>query len=274
MYTPQSAQAVAQLHQLLVEMMPRRWSSVRLDVKRDDAGSFVHLTNLDAQIAPGGGAKPPPLGRDQNALVAGMNAALATIAGDLGDAWKGAIARMDRAEDGSAALVLLAPDGAEQSRLILAPDTVDSLILSDALFDALDATRQAAYAAQNAFQQTIQGFRQWDAAQDSGELSFVLADGRTWKLRGQAIGSWSGPDETWMWAWANDSIHGAFSAESARVRDLAKQERGLAAMTTGKFSALQPLATELALHTAALLGAQGVFPGPAGKTLVFIAAMR
>jgi hypothetical protein len=99
--------------------------------------------------------------------------------------------------------------------------------------------------------------------QETGELSFVLADGRRWAMRGQAIGSWSGPDETWMWAWANDSIHGAFSVESARVRDLAKQERGLPAMTTGKFSALQPLGTELALHAAALMGAQGAC-SPAG----------
>jgi hypothetical protein len=151
---------------------------------------------------------------------------------------------------------------------------VDSLVLSDALFDALDTTRQVIYAAQSTFLKTIQGYRQWDASQDTRELSFVLADGRKWVVRGQAIGSWSGQDQTWMWAWANDSIHPTFSAESARVRDLAKQERGLMAMTTGKFSAVQPLATELALHAAAVMGAEGVFPGPAGKTLVFIAAMK
>ncbi|HEY8090781.1 MAG TPA: hypothetical protein VIF09_23125 [Polyangiaceae bacterium] len=274
MYTPGTARAVADLHQLLVSMMPRRWSSVRLDVKRDDAGRFVHLTNLNAEIAPGGGAMPPNLGRDQGALVAEMNRALGTVAGDLGEAWKGLVARMDRAEDGSASLVLLAPDGSEQSRLTLAPDTVDSLVLGDALFDAFDATRQAAHAAQNAFQQTIQGFQRWDASQDTSELSFVLADGRHRAMRGQAIGSWSIEDGTWMWAWDNESVHPAFSADAARVRDLAKQQRGLAAMTTGKFTATQPLATELALHTAAIMGAQGVFPGPAGQVLIFIAAMK
>ena len=58
------------------------------------------------------------------------------------------------------------------------------------------------------------------------------------------------------------------------MRDLAKQQRGLTAMAAGRLAARQALATELALHAATLMGAQGVFPGPAGKTLVFIAAMK
>jgi hypothetical protein len=274
MYTQRTAQAVADLHQLLVAMMPRRWSSVRLEVGRDEAGRFVHLTNLNTEIAQGGGAMPPNLGRDQGDLVAGMNGAVATIAGDLGEAWQGLAARVDRAQDGSASLVLLGAEGAEQSRLTLAADTVDSLVLSDALFDALDASRPTAHALQNAFQQAIQGFRRWDASQDTSELSFVLADGQSWTMRGQALGSWSSESDTWMWAWANQTVEPGFSAESARLRDTASGRRGLAAMTTGKFPARKPFAVELALHAAALLGAQGVFPGPFGQGLLFIAAMN
>jgi len=260
-----TAQAVARLHQLVVQLMPRRWSSVRIDVKRDDDGDFVHVTNLNSQISAGGGQMPPALGLDQNGIVAAMNEALGEVASDLADAWRGPVARLDRAPDGSAALVLLGPDGGEQSRLSLTPDAVDALPLSDALFDALDATRPRAHAAQNEFQQAIQGFRQWNAVQDRAELSFVLADGRTWAMRGQALGSWSKGEASWMWAWGNESIDAAFAAASATVRDAAKGRPGLAALTTASFEATQPLAVELALHAASVIGARGVFPGDSAR---------
>jgi hypothetical protein len=268
-----TAQAVATLHQLLVRLMPRRWSSVRIDVKRDDDGDFVHLTNLNAQVETGGGAMPPALGLDQNGIVAAMNEALGEVATDLGDAWRGLSARLDRTGDGGAALVLLGPDGAEQSHLALTPDAVEALTLSDALFDALDATRPRAHAAQNEFQQAIQGFRQWNATQDRAELSFVLADGRSWAMRGQALGSWSKGEESWMWAWGNESIDPAFAAAAAAVRDGAKGRPGLAALTTPSFDAKQALAVELALHAAAVVGARGVFPGDFGAGIAYIAAM-
>jgi hypothetical protein len=274
MVTPETAKAVADLHQFLTAMMPRRWSSVRFDVKRDEVGRFVHITNLNADIAPGGGAMPPALGWDQGELVSQMNGALGTIAQELGPAWAGSLARMDRAEDGSASLVLLGADGGEQSRLTLAPDTVDGLVLGDELFDALDATRAAAHGTQAAFQTRIQGFQRWDASQDTGELSFVLASGSTWALRGQAIGSWSSDGDTWMWGWANPSVEPSFAAALARVRDGAKGRKGLAALRTGKFGARQPFAVELALHAAGAIGAQGVFPAPTGTGLLFIAAMK
>ena len=273
MYGPETARAAVDLHQLTMAMMPRRWSCVRFEVERDAATRFQRLTKLDAEIGEGGGAMPPALGRDQGTLVAAMNGALATIAGDLGEGWLGLGGRMDRAADGSAALVLLGPDGAEQSRLTLAADTVDSFVLSDVLFDAFDATRAAAQATQLAFQQAIQGFKQWDAVTDKGELSFVLADGKPWSMRGQAIGSWARDGDSWMWAWANDSVAPAFSVDAGRVRDVAKGRRGLAAMTTPKFAAKQAFAVELALHVGAIMGARGVFPGPYGGGLVFIAAM-
>jgi hypothetical protein len=273
MYGPGTARAVVDLHQLTMAMMPRRWSSVRFEVERDDAGRFRRLTKLDAEIGAGGGAMPPALGRDQGALVAAMNAALATVAGDIEEAWIGTGGRMDRVADGSAALVLLGPDGAEQTQLTLAADTVDCLVLSEALFDAFDATRAAAQATQLEFQQTIQGFQRWDVAQDRGELSFVLGDGKTWSLRGQAIGSWARDGDSWMWAWANDSVAPEFSVDAGRVRDVAKGHKGLAAMTTPKFAARQAFAVELALHVGAIMGAQGVFPGPYAGGLVFIAAM-
>jgi hypothetical protein len=188
--------------------------------------------------------------------------------------WLGLAARLDRTPDGSAHLVLLGRDGAEQSRLTLTPDVVDGLTLSDELFDALDSTRQRAHLAQGALQQAIQGFRQWNLVQDRAELSFVLADGRTWAMRGQAVGSWSREDESWTWAWDNASVHPACGGGSSRVRDSARDHRRLAALTTGAFDASQALAVELALHAGVVIGARGVFPGDYGAGVVYIAAME
>jgi hypothetical protein len=49
------------------------------------------------------------------------------------------------------------------------------------------------------------------------------------------------------------------------MRDLAKQQRGLTAMTAGRLAARQALATELALHAATLMGAQGGSPDRRGS---------
>src|SRR5262249_21128291 len=159
--------------------------------------------------------------------------------------------------DGGAELVLLGADGGEQSRLALTPDAVDSLTLSDELFDAFDATRPRAHELQGRFQEKIAGFQRWDVIQDRALLSFVLADGRTWTMKGQILGSWSKEDETWMWAWHNRSIDPACGAAAQTVREKARGQRGLSALTTGSFEAKQALAVELALHAGALVGARG-----------------
>jgi hypothetical protein len=272
MISTDTARSIANLHQHLLAMMPRGWTSIRIDIARDGANNFVHLTNLNTQLRTGGTA-PPALGLDKNELVGAMNEALGTIASNLGDAWRGLAARMDRSEDGGALLVLVGPDGAEQSRIALVPDAVDSLLLSDALFDALDATRPRAHAAQVAFEEAIRGFQRWDLVQDRAELSFVLADGRTWAMNGQLIGSWSKDSESWMWGWQNESVHPACGALARSVREGARDRKGLAALTTGSFSAKKPFAVELALHASALIGARGVFLGDFGAGIAFIAAM-
>jgi hypothetical protein len=263
---------IADLHQLLTEMLPRRWRSATLDVERS-ADNVVRLTNLRAEVNQGGGQPAPFLGRDQAATITRMNDVLCALASALDDAWQGKAAVLTRAPEGSAQLALLGPGGAAQSHFDLSADAVAALPFSDELFDRLDGTRARAHEVQAAFQAHIQGLQRWDYVQDEAALSFVLANGTRWTVRGQLLGSWSRQDESWRWGWANESVPAAASAGAAEVRDGARAGRNLAALTTPSFACAQPFAVELALHAATTLGARGVFPGDYGAGVAFIAAL-
>ena len=272
-FSSSAATHAAEVHQFLVGMMPRGWRSVSIRIERDDDGDFVRLTNLDAQIAPGGGAMPPFLGLSRDAAVEGLNRVLDDLAGELDEMWSGPTARMDRGEGGSAALVLLGDGGEEQSRLVLVPEVVTSLTLTDDLFDALDQSRPKTEKRQAAFEEVLRGFKQWNLDQARAELSFVLADDRRWVVAAQIIGSWSRAEASWMWAWDNASLAAPSRERIAHVRDAARAHRGLAAFTKGAFGCGEAMAKELALHAALQMNARGVFLGDYGSGVVFIAAM-
>lgn len=272
-FSTTAAECTAKVHQFLVGMMPRRWHSVDITVERDDDGDFRRVANLGGQVVAGGGAMPPSFGLDHAAQIAGLNEVLDELASELEDIWSGTTGRMERLADGGASLLLFGEGGEEQSRLTLTPDLVASFTLSDELFDALDRSRPEAQKRQEAFEQQIAGFKQWNLDQSKAELSFVLADGRTWVMPAQIVGSWSREEESWLWGWANESVDAKCRVAVANVRDGARPHRGLAALTNGSFGALQPLAVELAMFASVQMNARGVFPGDYGAGIAFVAAM-
>ncbi len=272
-FSTTAAECTAKVHQFLVGMMPRRWQSVNITVEKDDDGDFRRVSNLGGQVVGGGGIFPPFLGLDQATHIEGLNEVFDELSSELEDMWSGTTARMDRLADGGASLVLMGEEGEEQSRLTLTPELVASFTLSDELFDALDRSRPEAQKRQEAFQQQTHGFTQWNLDQAKAELSFVLADGRAWAIPGQIVGSWSRDDESWLWSWANESVDAKCKVAATHVRDAARPHRGMAALTTGSFHALQPMAVELAMFAAVQMNARGIFPGDYGAGVAYIAAM-
>jgi hypothetical protein len=245
--------AIAKLQQFLVGMLPRGWRSVELTVERGDG--FARVVNVSLQaVAP---AKPPPfLGYDQSDSISAINDVLAALP------WSGPRARVARDE-----VVLFADDGSEQHKLTLAPSLLAELIVSDALFDAIDRAHAELDDKQRAFDDRIRGFRNWGFDQQSGRMAFELADGTPLEGHGAIVGSWNQADETWMWAWANPSVSSNIETDS--IRDFGE----VAALRTPSFAARLPLASQLAFIAGARLGADGVFGGRHGAGVVFIAAM-
>src|SRR5687768_7920463 len=47
----------------------------------------------------------------------------------------------------------------------------------------------------------------WDLVQEVGDLVFSFDDGFRAVAPAQIIGSYNSEDQTWLWAWANPSIH-------------------------------------------------------------------
>lgn len=251
----------ARVQQFLMTMLPRRWKAARMQLERVPTG--LRLVKLDAEIDEGelhAGAPPPNLGFDQTQSIAGLNEAFTAIGAALPQ-WGGS-AEMKRNFDRTFTLFL---EGFELNV------NVDDLLLSDDLFEALDSAEPYGEI-QERFDANIRGFQSWGYDTDTARLRFVLADGRTWELPGQIIGSWSSHEGTFMWGWANSSVPEIARSAVAQVREYGAAVR-IAALTTETFSCSQQLAVRVALLAAQQMNALGVYGGAHAGGAVFIAAM-
>jgi hypothetical protein len=261
--------AVVKLHELLLGMLPRGWPWVDLLLERSE--TVTRLTKLDAQAAPPG-TPPPFLGLDETGAVAAMNEEIRHMTRDLGDMWAGTHARFTR-EDETPQLVLFDAADQPQTRFALDPKLVADLVVTDPLFDAIDAAREATLAAQNAFDEQIRGFREWGFDQGTQTLSFVLANGEPLHGVGVVVGSWSSENESWMWGWGNESVTPEARAATAPIRDGAENAPGLAALRTRTFPCRLELAVNLAVIASSRIGGEAVFGGSHSGGALFIAAM-
>jgi hypothetical protein len=191
---------------------------------------------------------------------------------DLGDAWTGQRARLSR-EGATPELVLMDAAGEVQSRFTLDASLVADLVVTDALFGAIDRANGVLDTRQQAFEAQTKGFREWGFDNDTGILSFVLANGQPLRGPGIVVGSWGKDSATWMWSWGNDSAGPKAHAATAPIRDAALDAPGLAALRKRTFPCSLALASHLAVIAASRIGADGVFGGRHPGGVVFIAAM-
>jgi len=107
----------------------------------------------------------------------------------------------------------------------------------------------------------------WAYDQKTQELRFT-AEGMTVVARASLLGSWS--NESWLWAWANDSILEPVSEASREVRDAATK-LGITELTTPMYFASAEVVERVAVAAFGLLGAKGCyFPSTATGKLVFL----
>ncbi|WKA28934.1 DUF6882 domain-containing protein [Bradyrhizobium roseum] len=106
--------------------------------------------------------------------------------------------------------------------------------------------------------------------QDEGRLELIFSDGRKIVASGQLIGSFDPRDRTFLWAWANPSIHQEL-LEDAQCAQAEGQRMGDAALTTpiqtadfGQLTALLALVSQIS-------GADGLYRCITnGSTSVFV----
>lgn len=87
------------------------------------------------------------------------------------------------------------------------------------------------------------------------------------------IGSWSGKSNTWMWAWANQSITDELRSQSAKIKDLANYT-GYDIFVQEGFNADEVMAHELTSMAVHYLNALGMYIVPSDTLKSFLALIR
>jgi hypothetical protein len=109
----------------------------------------------------------------------------------------------------------------------------------------------------------------WSLDQSCGDLVFAFDNGVLATCPAQIIGSFDSADDSWLWAWANPSIHDPLKQDSLRVRDYGQQQQ-IDRLTSAEWAGTEADAWAMAALACKLCEAQGVYRGPAGTAFVFI----
>ncbi len=106
--------------------------------------------------------------------------------------------------------------------------------------------------------------------QDEGRLELIFSDGRKILARGQLLGSFDPRDRTFLWAWANPSIHQALLEDAHRAQAEGRRI-GEAALTTPMQSADFGELTAVLALVSQISGADGLYRCITnGSTSVFV----
>jgi hypothetical protein len=109
----------------------------------------------------------------------------------------------------------------------------------------------------------------WEANQDTGEITFTFADGMTAQAEFQIIGTYNTQDGTFLWGWDHPSVIEPLrkSAELAKAWGKANH---IESFITRKVNCTEMEAWQFTAVAARLSGANGAYRGPADATLVFM----
>jgi hypothetical protein len=99
----------------------------------------------------------------------------------------------------------------------------------------------------------------WALDQTTGLITWFFPD-RTATAPAQIIGTWLPASNSWLWAWANNSISPELARDSRMVRDWA-EEHGHTSLTLPKVEADREAAASMSALAVRITGATGFYRG-------------
>jgi len=109
--------------------------------------------------------------------------------------------------------------------------------------------------------------------QETKTLQFKTDDEVKLEFAVVLVGSWSSKSNTWMWAWANESVVDEMREESSRIKELAAVT-GNEIFEMTSFAADEYNAHEFVAMAVYHLGALGMYSAPSDMLKTFMALMR
>lgn len=263
---------VQTLHDSVMVLAPGGWTSVALRFARTANG--LKLTELETRGDGTRAPRPKPeLNIDPRAEAQRLAEGVAELQGRLEGRWEPGSLTVTRTPD-FADYKLLRDDGSTAWFTRLQKEHLDSLLMTDALFELLHGSQRAFHDLQLALEAKVRRTTGFAFDPDAGVLRLDQAEGPALVAPALVIAQYFPDAFTWAWGWAYEQRTHLVE----RVRRICAPEvtqPGLSALWRSEFHCDEGFAWAIAGSIVVSLGARGVFRAelPDGAGVIFFAVM-
>lgn len=245
------------LHDSLMLLAPSGWSKVELTVIRTPEG--LRITELQTKGDGSKDPKPrPQLFIEPKEEALRLSEALTELHSMLKGRWEPGRVVIERPNREFVDWKFLKPDGGVAWFTRLDRAELQTLLITDELFDALQGTERAFHDLQGQLQQRLGRVTGFGFDADHGMLRLDRPGGAL-ELSAQVVGSYLPDVFTWLWSWSDEAAKDASTGRVRRVCQPDLKPDGLAAFWRPHFHCDEGFSWALAGHVAVSLGARGLF---------------
>jgi hypothetical protein len=251
---------VCSLTDSVMALAPRGWVELELSLASTPRG--LRLSEVKAQGGGGKQPKPKPeLGFDPQLEATRLSEGLTELSHLLshaGKAWKGGTVTLSR---GTGALdwKFLDPAGKQAWFMRLDGGTVDSLLVTDALFDAVVGTERAFGQLQQRLEARIGETIAHGFDPETATATLLREGTAPAVIPAQVVGIYYPQAFSWQWSWANPSVTPDACEGVHRVCAPEAKTPGMSALWRAQYHCDEAFVWAVGGHVAVSIGARGLF---------------
>jgi hypothetical protein len=257
------------IHDSVMLLAPRQWTQVDVHLVHGKVTELKTTGNTSNAPAP-----KPQLNIDLSAEAGTLSEAIAALVNELKASKKSLapeVLRLQRQTEAVNVQLLMADRPVWFSRL--QQNELDSLLITEELFDTLSGTERAFHDLQQQLQlktAEVKDFRYDDGA----AMLSVTSDGREQSCPAQLMGQYFRDDMLWIWGWNDAATNRAAVRKVESVCRPDAKPLGLAAFWRPVFHCDEGFAWALASSVAVSIGARGLFRGQVDGSALLFAPLR
>jgi hypothetical protein len=249
---------------------PRGWTRAFLTLDRH--GDQLRVAKVETELP----ASPPPmpqLGMDAGARMAGLAAALTDalhLLHSRGVDWSGARASVQREGLQRLVLTLHQPQGPPAASVSVPREMLEALFLAEPFLAELAEAEPAIAQREAALEERLLGCAGWKLDQAGRMVTFDLPGRAALVVEAELLGTWTGEDESWLWAWANSTVDPGCTRTVEQALSPESRPAGMAAFWRERFGCEEPFASRLAHLAVHKLAGKGMFRGRFAKGWAYL----
>jgi hypothetical protein len=265
------------IHDSLMVLAPGGWTQLELRFVQSPDG--LRLSELNAR---GDGSKAPRPRPDLHIdpkleaerLSEGVSELQQLLAQQKKATWTPGTLTVSRTPD-FADYKLLKPDGSTAWFTRLQKEHLDSLLMTDALFDMMEGSQRAFHDLQGRLEARLKNTTGFSFEPQLSSLSLRQKEGPPLELPALVIGQYYPDAFTWTWGWAREDANPHTVERVRRVCAPDVTQPGLSALWRSQFHCDEGFAWTLAGSIVVSLGARGLFRAelPQDEGVIFFALM-